>query len=60
MPRDPEFLYTVAVRIPHRRPKDQSLSWELKQIPATSIVEVSRELATPLDDLKYVSKERLK
>ena len=58
MARDPDFLYTVAVRI--KNAKDPHSTWELKQIPATSIVEVSRELATPLDDLKYVSKERLK
>ena len=53
--------YTIAIRIPAKKDgKDQSSQWDLKQIRATSIIEVSRELATPLDDLKYISKELLK
>jgi len=61
MPRNEEYLYTIAIRIHAKKDeKDQSSQWDLKQIRATSIIEVSRELATPLDDLKYISKELLK
>jgi hypothetical protein len=50
--KDIEYLYTFDVRT-----KD---GWKREVLRATSMIEVSRELKIKLDDLRYVTKVKVR